>query len=690
MSLDKPRFRRDLEARQVLVDGQAYIEVRDVAAGTAFLLYDFEYQVALAFDGLPLEKVIPWVKLATGLALQADQLREFASHLDELGFLERETPAPATSEAPTAPAGESAPTSTEASAEVAAPEPDAPVAVQVSAEVASVVGEEKTDASAESPATPTANAPPAPMTAPPTEEPRMVPSPSIDAAPVTAASEIVESPSASPEPRETTPGLGEHIGPPDPDTVVMHPSEVVGETPPPVSIVEVSTDKSFAVAEAADKVEPAAEFPAVPPETAAEKAGASDDETDDGCIGDEGEAIADAIMRKAGPPTEAATEPEDGPVFPVLPLNRPTPDAAPAAPPPWTTPRPLVTPRPATLGPTLIETASARRRTRRSLVVFGTLGVLAAAAVLALALPFLFSARRPTPVDVRTLTVAPGTVYRYFEGSAPIAEMPGPTLKFPAGGKVGRIVAKGSAVAVGDVVAAVDAAKGLQNQLVRQRERIAYYQQMAEAMHQVGNAKEEERQLAKVEARNAAIAKTLHELASLAVVATAAGEVEEVLAREGQSVDADGPAVRLRSPGFRASFDLPRTQAAQARRLGFCQVEVEGYLLDCTPASSNADDAHVSVDLAAVPAALVGKLAHLARARYSSATVLPVVALQVSGPRVTVFVVSPNARLEARPVVVADRDEVEAIVVQGLDVGDKVVVDPALGLRAGMSVAAGR
>jgi len=142
----------------------------------------------------------------------------------------------------------------------------------------------------------------------------------------------------------------------------------------------------------------------------------------------------------------------------------------------------------------------------------------------------------------------------------------------------------------------------------------------------------------------------------------------------------------LRSPGFRATLELPRAQAAAARRLGFCQAEVEGYLLDCTLAPAAGDETHVAVDLASVPPALVGKPAHLARARYSSATVLPVAALQTSGSHAGVFVVPANARLEMRPVAVADRDDVEAIVVQGLDAGDKVVVAPSSGLRPGMPV----
>jgi biotin carboxyl carrier protein len=347
-----------------------------------------------------------------------------------------------------------------------------------------------------------------------------------------------------------------------------------------------------------------------------------------------------------------------------------------------------MTPAPSTLGPSLfVDQTSERRRIRRSFVVFGTLGVLAAAALLAITLPFLLSSRRPPPVEVHTVVATPGTVYRYFDGAGIVAAMPGVVLKFPIGGRVIRIAGTGSTVAGGDVVAAVEAARPLLDLLARQRERLAYYRQMTEAMQQVGSSNEEERQSAKLESRSARIAQILSELARIAVVASDVGEVEQTFAREGQTVEADSPALRLRSPGFRTTFELPRNQATTARRLAFCQVEVEGYLLDCSPVQPAGDDGRVAVVLPSIPPALVGKPAHLARARYRSAIVLPASALQISGTRTAVFVMAAGARLEARPVVVADRDTTEAVVVQGLDPGDKVVTGPSPGLRPGVPVA---
>jgi hypothetical protein len=556
MLLEKPRFRRDLEAFPVEAEGQSYVEVRDPDTGGSFRFYDFEYRVALAFDGLAMDSVVPWVKMSTGLELQVDQLLAFAVRLDEMGFLEKEAIPPAsTSEEP---------------------------ALEVTAE------------------------------------------PALEAAagPVPAELALIEA---------STPG-------------------------------ENAGDATVALASNAMVAEAAAVF--------------SPD-----------------AQNLAPKPHVSPTGGQDSTAFPVLPVSPPRAQAGDAAPPndvppsPWTTPRPIMTPVPGTFGPSLIaDRPSSRRRLRRSTILFGALGVLAAVAVLAIVLPFLFSPQGPSRPQVRVLVVAPGTVFRYFDGVGVVQAIPGQTLKFPAAGKVIRIVGAGSALAMGDVAAAVEVARPLQNQLARQRERLAFYQQMAEAMHQVGNSKEEELQAAKIEIRSERIAKTLRALADVAAVASAPGEVEETFVREGETVKAGGPAVRLRPAGFRATFELTRRQTAQARRLGFCQVEVDGYVFDCIQSQESSDDTHLSVEAASIPTALVGKAAHLARARWSRALVVPAGAILHAGNRDEVLLVSPQARVEMRPVNVAERDSAEAIVVQGLDTGDTIISEAAPNLRAGTQV----
>jgi multidrug efflux pump subunit AcrA (membrane-fusion protein) len=570
MPLEKPRFRRDLEARPVVADGQSYIEVRDAVTARTFLFYDFEYQVALALDGLPLAKVIPWVKLATGLVLDVGQLREFAERLRELGFLE--------------------------------PDPEGATALP----------------------------------------------PPVESDDLASADELP--------------------GPPAPDAVFMHPTEVVGETPPPASWASIFVPRAATgrAAAAPTEGEGAAPLPA-----ASDLLGRSAQEALPGA------AIATSPLPAIAPAPPVPFRMEVPAPFDTSLASLATAGPAAAA--------PLATLANGN-GPDLRNSAVARWRLRRSLLRFGTLGVLAAAAILAVALPFVLAPRQRAPVEVSVVPVTLGTVYRYFSVTSPIMPAPTAVLRFPRGGKVIRVMSKGSSVAAGDVVAAVAAAQPLLDQLARQRERLAYTEQMAEATHQMGNSKEEERQAAKVDARKAAIASTIRELAKVAVVATSAGEVDETMVQEGQLVAAGAEAAQLRPPGFSASFALLPAQSDLVRRLGFCQVEVAGYLLDCLAAPSSGADERVTVELSALPSALAGKAARLARARYLGAAVLPVAALRGSATLTSVLVVAGNARLEARPVVVGERDEGSAIVVQGLDPGDRVVTAGNAALRADMSV----
>jgi hypothetical protein len=87
MAFDGPRLRRDLVSTILQEDGVRCVDVYDPNRDSSFRLFDYEYSVALAFDGRPLAKIIPWVRLSTGLDLTAEQLTAFAERLDQLGFL---------------------------------------------------------------------------------------------------------------------------------------------------------------------------------------------------------------------------------------------------------------------------------------------------------------------------------------------------------------------------------------------------------------------------------------------------------------------------------------------------------------------------------------------------------------------------------------------------------------------------
>ncbi len=615
MSVEKPRFRRDLEAVAVEAEGRDYVEVSDRRTGTSFRFYDFEYRVALAFDGLAFDKVAPWVKLSSGLELTVAQLEEFAARLDEMGFLETETGFTPTPQVvprllDLAEAKNSSRRVYQSQAEPRPSEQARPRGA-TSAHSAGSVSEEQRSGRA--------------------------------AQPDGRRERLMDTSSDT--------GLDREL-----EALVATTAAVASdaaEVAEPVTAVDTAP---LAVAEPRAKA-------ATPPDAAAETTAAPASRVD---------ATAFPVLPASSPPRTIEAD------LPASPL-----------PPAWTTPRPMMTPVPVTFGPSLFSdppSPAVRRRRRRSFVLFASAGIVAAMAVLLLVLPFLFSPRAPSAAEVATLVAAPGTVLRYFDGAGVIEPVPGLVLRFPAPGKVMRVASRGAALAAGDVAAAVEAARPLLTQLGHQSERLAFYRQMTEAMNQVGNTKEEGQQAAQVEQRTANIARTRRALTDVAVVANDPGQVEEALVHEGDLVQAGSPALRLRSAGFRVTFDLPRGEATRARRLGFCEVEVDGYLVDCNPVATNSEDTRVSVALASVPASLLDKPAHLVRARFVGALVVPAAAIARTGSHDQALLVSPRGQAEARPVTVAERNATEAVVVQGLDAGDRIIIEGPAGLAAGMPV----
>jgi hypothetical protein len=772
MSADNPRFRRDLLVTPFEADGQAYVEVRDPTSDVRFTFYDFEYCVALAFDGLPLDKIIPWVKLSTGLELDRTQLEAFAARLGELGFLDgvpasSETPDPAliVTPDPVSPHAiepsltlePSAPEEAAASEQLEGTESAAPPTEPPPVEPAAPVAPPAEPPPAESPVAESAAPPtepppvePAAPVAPPAEpppaesslaepaeppaEPPPVTVPSADVAPADAAP--AEPPPAEPPPAESS--LAEPAEPPaEPPPVTalsadVAPADVAPADAPPTEAppapdqvsmdadveAELPPDESselrVALSEEAgvviDEFAPLEAAEASDPRIGAGSVEAGDPASEDVAPAPVSPAQTVSEATVASPAQQPASEPAaryapvdapksppavDSPAFPVLPVSSTRPAAVesptPSAPPTWATPRPFMTPAPVTFGPSLLaDQPSGRRRAQRSLLIFGSLGVLAAVAVLAIVLAVLLpsSGQRPRS-RVRVQAVAPGTVYRYFDGQGNVAPVPGALLRLPIGGKVIRLVAANSTVTTGEVLAAVDSARALLTQLARQRERLAFAEQMAEGMHQAGNTAEEGKQAAKVQARRDQIAETLRMLDDKAIVATRPAVVEQTFVHEGDVVEAHSPALRLRSIGYEVRFTMSPRDSARARRMAFCQVEVDGYLFGCSPVDDASAPADMRVAIASVPPQVVGKSAHLARARFEGAVVLPSSVFVPGARRDEVLVVTPAGRLESRPVTVAEREPGQAIVVQGLDGGDKVVLEVSERLHAGDLVTLG-
>jgi hypothetical protein len=258
-------------------------------------------------------------------------------------------------------------------------------------------------------------------------------------------------------------------------------------------------------------------------------------------------------------------------------------------------------------------------------------------------------------------------------------------LSFPAGGKVIRLASPGIALQPGDVVAATDAARLLLADLARQRERLANFEQLAQGLRETGDEKQTRAARAKVELNAGLVDQAQKSLANLAIVAKAPGQVEATMVSVGRTVAAGASAVRIRPPGWSASFELTRAAAARFRKQGWCEAEIEGRLVACTPSPEGGDETHVVIALAP-EVATAGQSVHLARAHFFDAFLLPASALSRLGASDRVLVVAPTGRAEVRNVAVADRTATNAVVTQGLDPGDAVIVEASEPIGAGARV----
>ena len=703
MTFDGPRLRRDLVSTISLEDGIKCVDVYDPTRGSSFRLFDYEYSVALAFDGRPLAKVIPWVRLSTGLELTAEQLRAFAERLDQLGFLasdQARTPGLAPEERPAL--------VTRTVAE-APPTPVPIVAQPLSVEVPGLVPSQPVgvEAPVPVPAQPAPAGDEAP--APPAAESRLA---TVEPEAEAAASET-PSPSGLPA---AEPPAAAFTPPPDalpaaePPAAVLTPSsEALPAAEPPAAVLTPSSEAL-----------PAAEPPAAVLIAASPPDGPSQAQPPLLAV-DGSPAPADSSL----PPASAATQ-EPSPVpldtRPPAALDKAPPRTLPRAgtPPPLPnlppqgrksaaevgdgtsrlrtaqvgagvltpeprrvlTPPPLLTPAPV-VTPARLRPATARGS---SWILYALFGTLAALAVGLLAVPLALKPHPPAAVRVRVVVAKPTAILRWFDGAAPLEALPGQTLSFPVGGKVIRLASPGISVRPGDLVAATDLARWALADLAQQQERLAYFEQLSRGVRDTGDEKRVGAARAKVEFRAGLVERMRVAVSRVAVVAEAPGQVEATLATLGQTVRPGAPAVRLRSAGWRANFELPRTLAANLRRQGFCSAEIDGRPVACSLAPSGGDETHVVIDLTPETATASGHPVHLAHARFADAFLLPASALSRVGDSDRVLLVAPTGRAEVRSVTVADRGAADAVITQGLDAGDAVIIESSEPVAAGARV----
>lgn len=643
MSDASPRFRQDLTVSPTEADGVACVDVSDPKTGANFRLYDFEYQLALQLNGQPVAEVTDWASKTYGADLTADGINEFATRLRELGFLEPEvTPAPAGDDS-----GESA--------------ADEWMSAQGAKTATYIPDATMLDSAPE-------RTPVAPLNLADLSLPDAPPVPLPDAAPVPIA----------PEP--TAQGVVELPS----DALVSGP--VSASAPGPIAAVPM----------------PVAQVPTRPmaepkPSWAADLDGALQS------------ADSPATVKRPAPKSEVS--------LPELPVS--------AAPPPPGISERRQPPAPEAVVMSGFSEGARRakkpaRGSGRTIAVVAVVLLAAAGAVAYFVLGHRQTPAAPQAVRVRVMSPSPAAIYRWFSGRGRVTDYETTPVAFANPGRLAELLPAGTEVAAGDVVGKLQGAAGLETLLAHDRSRVGFYKQVRDSMRAAGNGAELRQAEAHLAEKQKLVEMAVAGLSKYTVVAREPGEVVETLAKVGAPVIPGVPVARIKGRLLHGAFELDADERATLSKLDFCRIEVVGLgpraandpprdqapttavdssppdaqvgprVFDCQPPGNAPDDVgadgkRIEIPLPSDVGLVSGQPLRLARRRYDAVFPVPAVAVVTDGDRKAVWIAGRDGTAELRPVVVADIAD-DVLVSEGLRIGDRVIVDPPAGLRAGAPI----
>ena len=678
-----PRFRQDLVAAATEAEGVPCVDVSDPGTGTSFRFYDFEYQLALQLNGQPLRAVTAWASEAYGVDLTAEGIGEFAGRLAELGFLEPAASAPAPAPAPAAAPAE------------ATPPPSAttppPAAVTPPPEAVAPAADSLENAEAEW------------MTTEGAETATFIPDPAMFDSPGEPTPVAPDLPRVEAELAAAKNGRRFDI----PTAANKVPTREV-----PIPVVPDAARKSMPPAPAP--------FPLATPSpaarAAAKPASSWATELDDNLQAGHPGAPTAPPMPSATVAAEQLTPPP-GAGVPAPPL--------PGLPPPRNT---GMHPVPAGRGerrqppaPDSVQmtpfaddaAAAAKPRARQTRTIIWVVLLLAAAGIGYLAWSRM-QARTPEVVSVRVMSPRPAAIYRWFSGQGTVTDYDTRTLSFPSPGTLAELLPSGSTFAGGEILGKLRGATPLEGLLARARARVSFYQHMRESMRIAGNHPELRQAEIKLIEKQRLVDEAAAALAKLTVRASEPGEIVETMAKVGGYVRAGAPLVRVKGRVLHGEFALDQDDAAIARDLAFCRVEVVGLgprasnaeargasdtaadtgspdaqagprFIDCTLAKDGGRD-KLRVVLPANVGLVPGQPLRLARQRFDAVFPIPAALVTDSGgSQKSVWVAGHAGVAERRDVTVAEAGD-EALIASGLQVGDELIVDAPASLLPGAAI----
>ena len=294
-----------------------------------------------------------------------------------------------------------------------------------------------------------------------------------------------------------------------------------------------------------------------------------------------------------------------------------------------------------------------------------------------------------TPVRLQDARLA--AVTRYFGETRLTAPEPS-LLAFKEGGAVRLVLPAGKRVEAGEILAKLEGADQILRNLEHAREREAFYRlrlEAATAANEKGTLRLVER---KVDEKQRLVEGFSKGYAARVITSPTAGILVAAMVKVGDVVKPDQPVVKFVPLKLRAEFDLPPAAAGALRPAQTVELVTSAgrpFQSHIEAAEPRGERVLVLVTIDPNDGGKEGDPVRLVRSKFEQVARVPLgaIARRPGGEVVYVLAQDPTGpKVQARPVVVVDRDATDALVSQGLRAGERFVISGVEALADGQRV----